>query len=258
MTGPSRTFALALLAAGCPQSPGDTTDGSTSSTATTSHPSPTSGTADSSGTTTPPTSTSTPTSGTDTDGTSSTSGTSGDDTDDLPVDVTCTYPGSTSSDPSSQEVAPECACIDQNGALTCASQLCPSIAGSCKDNQELFSDKCYGHWTYDEAALDCALVAARDGTEGTLRWGFSANSGFSGRDGFLHIVSERRAIRQDRNHLDLGGEASDTELWQLKDPNYFQGCIDLPSFCERLHCFFAGTTGQALSLCLPGFNYGGI
>lgn len=29
----------------------------------------------------------------------------------------------------------------------------------------------------------------------------------------------------------------------------------LAGFCERLHCFFAGTDGPALSLCLPAFSY---
>ena len=98
-----------------------------------------------------------------------------------------------------------------------------------------------------------ALAAARDGLEGTLHWYFSPNSGYSKHYGFLHIVSERRAIRQDVDWQDLGGEVSDTQLWQLKDAAYFQGCIDLPTFCERLACFFAGTEAIALSLCLPGF-----
>lgn len=256
-------LALALLAAGCPRPrPGDTTAGSTSTTSTTSSAS-TIGTTGTSGTTVTPTSSSTSTGGTATgdptiggtiDGTTST----GDDDTFGPVDITCTYPGSTGADPLSPEVAPECACVGPDGSLDCASQLCPGISGSCKDNPDVFSDECHAQWTYDEAALDCALVAARDGTEGTIYWGFSANSGFSSRSGFLHIVAGRRAIRQDRDHVDLGGEVSDTQLWQLKEPAYFQGCIDLPTFCERLHCFFAGTTGNALSLCLESFWYDDI
>lgn len=265
MTRSTRALTLALLAAGCPRpQPGDTTAGSTSADASTTG-ADTTGT---SNTTVTPTSTSTSTGGTTTGGTTTGDPTiggtigfttsTGDDDTFGPVDITCTYPGSTGADPLSPEVAPECACVGPDGFLDCASPLCPTISGSCKDNPDVFADECYAKWTYDEAALDCALVAARDGTEGTIRWGFSANSGFSSRSGFLHIVAGRRAIRQDRNHVDLGGEVSDTQLWQLEEPAYFQGCIDLPNFCERLHCFFAGTTGNALSLCLESFWYDDI
>lgn len=148
------------------------------------------------------------------------------------------------------DLAPECACINEWGELTCGPELCPTITGDCTGNIG-DSDDCHGEWSYAEAALDCAIAAARDGTPGTIRWAFSPNSGFSSHIGFLHIVGERRAIRQDVDWFDLVGDVSDTDLWQLKDPAYFQGCIDLPTVCARLDCFFAGTTGNALSLCMP-------
>lgn len=246
---------LVVAVAACPDSkPGESTGSSTSSPSTTTgHESETTAeTVTSSSTTGATTSTATSSSSTSSTSTGSTSsnGTTTDDTTG-PIDVTCTYPGSTSAGPLSPDLAPECACIDPGGVLLCVAPSCPTISGACEGG--IFDDVCHGQWMYNEAALECALTAARDGTLGTIRWTFSPNSGFSYRAGFLHIVAERRAIRQDVDWVDLGGEVSDTQLWQLKDPQFFQGCLDLPDFCARLHCFFAGTEGNALSLCLPGF-----
>ncbi|MBK9757239.1 MAG: hypothetical protein IPO88_27825 [Nannocystis sp.] len=251
-----------LLFVGCPGQPGGDDSGTstgtgastmtpTSTTNSTTNSSPTgSSTAD-----TPDPTTAGSTAGStagDTSGTTGAVDTTGGDETSEPIDVTCTYPGSTSEGPLAPDVAPECACVDAQGSLVCKSPLCPSISGKCSGG-DIFQQQCHGSWSYDEAALDCALAAARDGLEGTLYWYFAPNNGFSEHYGFLHIVSERRAIRQDVNWIDLGGEVSDTQLWQLKDAAYFQGCIDLPTFCERLACFFAGTEAIALSLCLPGF-----
>jgi hypothetical protein len=249
-------FALLLLV-GCPGQPGGDDSGTSTGTgASTMTPT--------SSTTTSPTGSTADlpdpgTTGSTTDGTAGTTGgttgpvdTTGGDETSGPIDVTCTYPGSTSEGPLAPDVAPECACVDDLGSLLCKSPLCPTIIGNCSGG-DTFQSQCHGSWTYDEAALDCALAAARDGLEGTLSWHFSPNSGFSSQYGFLHIASERRAIRQDVDWVDLGGQVSDTQLWQLKDPAYFQGCIDLPTFCERLACFFAGTDPTALSLCLPAF-----
>jgi len=223
----SRVFELVLvfLVAGCPgQSPAPTTDAAS-------------------------------TGGPSTGGTASTTtvatGTTSEDDTEGPLDVTCTFPGSTSAGPLAPEPAPECACIDEQGALTCLSELCPSIRGSCSGFG--LGDECPTEWTYNEAALDCALIAARDGVEGTLRWHFDI--GISAYFGFLHIIADRRAIRQDREVHDLSGQASDTEIWELREPQYFQGCIEMATFCERLHCFFSGTSGASLSMCLPGFSY---
>jgi len=249
---------LSLLMAGCPgQSESD--DSSTSTGTSEGSTTPTSTTASTTASTTSTTSaastaestaestadsTAGSTSGSTASDTSGTTtgavDTTGGDWTSGPIDPTCTNPGSTSEGPLTPDVAPECACVDDQGSLLCAAPLCPSLGGN------------------DEAALDCALAAARDGLEGTLQWYASPDGGFTSHDGFLHIVSGRRAIRQDVYWQDLSGEVSDTQLWQLAGPAYFQGCIDLPTFCARFSCFFAGTTGSALSLCLPGFNKRGF
>lgn len=133
----------------------------------------------------------------------------------------CDSPAPPSGDPASPDLAPECACVDPlDGWVTCESAICPELRGTCHHLDD-FSFGCEGNlsWTYDEAALTCALEAARDGKEGTIRWYFG--------DGF----------------------------WQLRDANYFAGCLALASPCERMHCLFAGTTGPALSRCAPGYMY---
>ena len=171
------------------------------------------------------------------------------------VEPSCTYPGSTSEGPAAPDLAPECACVDDqdaHGQLLCSLPICPTLIGDCPDFD--LDDGCPG-WAYNEEALDCALTAARDGVEGSIYWTFSPNGGFSSHSGFLHILPERRAIRQDDTRVDLTGHVSDTNLWQLRDPVHFQGCIALDTFCARMDCFFAGTEGPALSTCLPAFDY---
>lgn len=257
---PSACLLLTLLTA-CPGR-GDDTGGTTDTTATTATPAtaattgttgapdPTTG----AGSTTGAADTGTSSGGTTTGGADDTTTTDATTQDTESIDPSCTFPGSTSGDPVDPGPAPECACVDEQGSLTCADPICPVISGGCTDGIG-FDDECHGTWSYAEEALDCALAAARDGAPGTLRWSFSANSGFSGRGGFLHLIADRRAIRQDEHYIDLDHQVSDTELWQLRDAAYFDGCLALASFCERLHCFFAGTDGPALSLCLPAFSY---
>jgi len=167
----------------------------------------------------------------------------------------CTYPGSTSDGPAAPDLAPECACVDDqdnHGQLLCSLPICPTLLGDCPDFD--LDNGCPG-WNYDEEALDCALTAARDGVEGSIYWTFSPNGGFSAHTGFLHILPGRRVLRQDDTRVDLGGHVSDTNLWQLSEPDHFQGCIELDTFCARMACFFAGTEGNALSTCLPAFDY---
>lgn len=250
---------LLVAVAACPDSkPGESTGSSTSSPSTTTgHESGTTAeTITPSSTTGATTSTATSSNGPSSTTSGSTGSTSGagttTDGTTSPIDVTCTYPGSTSEGPLSPDLAPECACVDPGGVLLCAAPSCPTISGACAGG-DFLDPVCHGQWMYNEAALECALTAARDGTLGTLRWHFSPNDGYSYRAGFLHIVAERRALRQDVDWFDYSGEVSDTQLWQLKDPQFFQGCLDLPDFCTRLICFFAAAEGNALSLCLPGF-----
>jgi hypothetical protein len=176
-----------------------------------------------------------------------TTGESGTDTGE-PLD--CAFPAPPSDEPASPDVAPECACVDDMGTLSCASPLCPAITGDCLMGE---FGQCQGGWDYDEAAIECALLAARDGTPGTLTWYFSPDTGFSSHGGFFHIVEQRRAIHQSRSWFDLGGDVSDTILWQMRDAAHFDGCLALSGTCERLGCLFSGMTDTPLSLCLPGF-----
>ncbi len=188
--------------------------------------------------------------GTTTAGTTGDGTTTGDSTGD-PIDVGCTYPGSTSGDASSPDVDEACACVEGT-SVVCGAKICPTITGKC---DEFDFDGCYGTWQFADAALDCAIKAAAAGTEGTIEWYFTANGGFSSHSGFLHIVPGRRAIRQDVDVTDLDTSVSDTELWNLDNPAWFEGCLELPTFCERMDCFFDGTDGAALSLCQDGFDY---
>lgn len=261
---------VAALLAGCHGSAGGDT-GATGEPASTSGADPTTGnssgvaaTSASTGAAASSTGSTGSTGGsTETSGTGESGASSGDDTTtsgdgtttdtDGPLDPSCTYPGSTSDGPDSPDLAPECACIDGDGNLACEDTIC-TFGGHC-DPPGMFEESCHGTWIYNAAGLDCAISAARDGIEGTIRWNFSANSGFSHRSGFLHIVAGRRAIRQDDRFVDLGGSVDDTELWALKDPAYFADCLELPTVCERMSCFFAGTEDKALSLCHPAFTY---
>lgn len=168
----------------------------------------------------------------------------------------CAYPGSTSDAPLSPDLAPECACADpDDGDLLCASPICPRLTGVFHplDPQCIECDE--GTWTYDDAALACALAAARDGAEGTLTWYLSPDSGYTGHEGYLHILPGRRVLRQTKEWADLGGTASATDLWQLRDAAYFAACLALESPCQRVHCLFAGTTGPAVSRCAPAYAY---
>lgn len=176
-----------------------------------------------------------------------TTGDSGTDTGE-PLD--CAFPAPPPGEPASPDVAPECACVDDMGTLSCDSPLCPAITGDCLMGE---FGQCDGGWDYDEAAIECALLAARDGVPGTLRWHFSPDTGFSSHGGFFHIVEQRRVIRQSRYWVDLGGDVSDTVLWQMRDAAHFDGCLALTGTCERIDCLFSGMTDTALSLCLPGF-----
>lgn len=180
-----------------------------------------------------------------------TGGTTAGDTSEGPIDPGCTYPGSTSGDAASPDVDEACACVQGNSA-SCGMKLCPTITGSC--DRGGFDDKCHGSWKYSDDALACAITAAAAGTEGRIEWRFTPNGGFSEHTGFLHIVSDRRAIRQDVESVDLDMSVSDTELWNLEDPSWFEGCLELASFCERMDCFFAGTKDAALSLCQAGYD----
>jgi hypothetical protein len=176
--------------------------------------------------------------------------TTGDSGTDTGEPLNCAFPAPPPGEPASPDVAPECACVDDMGKLSCESPLCPVITGDCL--MEDFGE-CIGGWDYDEAAIECALLAARDGTPGTLRWYRSANGGYSYHSGFFHIVEQRRVIRQSRYWVDLGGDVSDTVLWQMRDAAHFDGCLALTGTCERIDCLFSGMTDTALSLCLPGF-----
>lgn len=175
-----------------------------------------------------------------------------------PVGEQCTYPGSTSDAPPSSDLAPECACVDpEYGDLLCKSPICPDLTAvfhpldaSC--SSFMCGD---GTWTYDEAALTCALAAARDGTEGSISWSLTPDSSYSGHEGYLHILPGRRVLRQSKEWADLGGRTSSTDLWQLRDAAYFDACLALESPCQRMHCLFAGTTGPALSRCAPAHAY---
>lgn len=167
-----------------------------------------------------------------------------------PVDPGCTYPGSTSGEAASPEIDEACACLEGSGS--CGMKLCATISGTCDSGG--FDEQCHGSWKYADDALTCAITAAAAGTEGTIEWRFTPNGGFSEHTGFLHITSDRRAIRRDVEVLDLTRSVSDTELWNLEDPSWFEGCLELASFCERMDCFFAGTKGAALSLCEEGYD----
>ena len=168
----------------------------------------------------------------------------------------CDAPAPPMGDPASPDLAPECACVDPlEGWVTCWSPICPELTGVCHPVAGSDFDCFKGTWTYDETALTCALEAARDGTEGTLPWYLSPDGNYSGNQGYIHILPGRRILRQDRAWSDLAGYAFDTDLWQLRDAAYFEGCLALASPCERMHCLFAGTTGPALSRCAPGYMY---
>ncbi|HEY0136196.1 MAG TPA: hypothetical protein VGB85_19060 [Nannocystis sp.] len=240
-----------LLQAACPPQIADTTDtttdpGSTTSAATT--------TTDGLTSTTAPT-TSASTGSTTTDITATTTGdttTTGEDTSEGPSDPGCTFPGSTSGGAASPEVDETCACVSE-ASVICGDKLCPTVMGTC--DRIDFDEVCDGTWKFADDALTCAIMAAAAGTEGTIEWYFTANGGFGSHSGFLHIVSDRRAIRQDVEVDDLTTAVSDTELWNLDDAAWFEDCLDLETFCERMDCFFAGTAGPALSLCQEGYSY---
>lgn len=235
---------LLLLQAACPPQPAPTDTDTTADPAST-----TNGDAGVSSTTAPAT-----TGGTTTTTVTGTTGfgdstTTDEDPNEEPVVPGCTYPGSTSAGAESSEVDDACACVQ--GAPICGAELCPIITGTCS-YPSYYEDSCPGSWEFADAALHCAIMAAAAGTEGTIEWRFTADGGYSGRNGFMHIVSERRVIRQDTEFEDLGASVSDTELWNLKDPAWFEDCLEFESFCERMDCFFAGTEGAALSLCEEG------
>lgn len=141
--------------------------------------------------------------------------------------------------------APECACVQ--GGVECEGPICPPITATClHDSYGLCVD-----WKYDEAAIECALVALRDGTPGSVRWTFSSLDGIRTQSGSLYISTDRRALRRDSYTEDLDWGVSDTAVWQLQEPDFFASCLLHVDPCARLECIYSATL-TTIALCEPG------
>jgi len=165
---------------------------------------------------------------------------------------------SESSDMSCDECVAACACVrdDAGTPVVCdRAALCDPVTWTCPRPQDFYACNPRLEYEYDEAALDCAIAALRDGVSGRLAlWGDEVGFGFEGPVNTLHevtIVDAQAAFVQTWS-LPPVGEASGGApvLHTIAAPAHFAGCLTLSAGSERHDCLWQGLVpGDPLPTC---------
>ena len=149
---------------------------------------------------------------------------------------------------------------------TCSSvALCPGVAITCSnDDPECPAAELIGaamgsadvFEVNDEAALDCVLQALRDGTPGTLEWGFLdfTYGGQFRRSVTQHLAEGRVVFTAGEDVLDQSGVVYDVTEETLLPPEHFEECLQGDVRAKSL-CLVATTTGTVAATCAMGGNY---
>ena len=101
---------------------------------------------------------------------------------------------------------------------------------------------CELEYVYDEDALACALTALRDRTPGIISGGGQNPDGFCGLEGCgavsvtIAIAADGTAARQSCTGHPLEGESGSAGMGQLREPAFFQQCLDMPVVSDRYAC----------------------
>jgi hypothetical protein len=204
-----------------------------------------SGGSGSAGPTTTTTTTSTSTSTTTEPGSSTTAATTtADSTGTPPVgDCECAI-----ADPFGDELDPTCdAAALASWVPGCPdAQPCPRLTVACpRPGVDLYD--CTMEYTYDDAATQCMLETLRDGTPARLEIDGLEDPGlFGGQSRYMvHVLEGRMAVRAGCLRNDVGVLDFGPSLHTLAEPDYFTGCIALPTPSERYDCLMAGLQGDA-------------
>lgn len=131
--------------------------------------------------------------------------------------------GSTGSPPA------ECTCTGD----TCASGPCPVVAGGCPDH-------CPTGFMVQEADLQCALEALRDGVPGVIAWSYTPNGGGTQESGSITVLAGRKALRAASVDMGVCGSNEDTVYGDLQGPDFYTACLAEMSPQNRFTCMQAG------------------
>ncbi len=113
---------------------------------------------------------------------------------------------------------------------------------------------CRAELAYDEAAMQCALEALRDGTPSWLEIdGLDPGGLFTGQSLYvIHVLEGRMAVQAGCQFADAGAYTYGPDLHALADPSHFTACMDVASPAERYQCMLEGLgEGTMLPEC-PG------
>lgn len=152
-------------------------------------------------------------------------------TTDTDTSTATTTTGASASSSASSTGAPpaECTCVGD----TCESGPCPVVAGGCPQN-------CPTDFTVQEADLQCALEALRDGTPGVIAWNYTPNGGGVQEYGSITVLAGRKALRAASIDMGVCGGNEDTVYGDLRGPDFYTACLAEASPQDRFSCMQAG------------------
>jgi hypothetical protein len=136
--------------------------------------------------------------------------------------------------------------------LVCPAQmLCPRVTLECA--RPVLFYPCDGEYLYDEAALQCALEALRDGKPGVLEIDSEDLTAYF--EGTYQTTFTIRIL--DAGHAILGSwggqhdiPSADVPTARTLPPGHFEGCLEQPDPGPRYRCLFQGLVeSDALPRC---------
>lgn len=142
---------------------------------------------------------------------------------------------------SSKELCPRVGLHCSPYDLDCPSNYGPDSIGGGED---YFSAD-------DESALDCILIALRDGTPGKVSWGVNEESEVQ-YSSTSHIRKDRVVFIYRKDRDDLNVVYSDVTQEKLLAPEVFADCVDATDLRNKFKCLATITTGSVIKVCAPG------
>jgi hypothetical protein len=123
----------------------------------------------------------------------------------------------------------ECACPPDG----CGEMLCPIIFVDLDD--DVWGTG--GEETFDDAPLNCALEALRDGFTGQIEWRYSENGGQFTDHGSLWLRGDGTAVYSSIEYNDICfDEVGEIATGTLKVAEVFSDCLAVESAWERFEC----------------------
>lgn len=136
-------------------------------------------------------------------------------------------------------------------------ELCPKVGVHCSP-YDLGCPANYGidnpmadFFVDDESALDCVLVALRDGTPGKISWGVNEEDQFQYTE-TSYIRQDRIVFTHRRDQDDFDIVYSDVSEKTLLPSAMFSSCLEATELRNKVKCLKEITTGSVTTVCAMG------